>query len=124
MTNKILFQRSYFEAISDLPLVEQAQVYNAVFAYAFNGSENKLEGFSNTIFKLIRSQIESEQTQNSLQDQSNVKIVDNNIQNKRTDAQRGSGVGAGTTPKRETLAQMKKRVEKKCEAQMKRHIKK
>lgn len=124
MTNKIIFQRSYFEAISDLPLADQSRVYNAVFAYAFNRSENKLEGFSNTVFKLIKSQIDNEQTQNNSQDQINEKKVDNNIQNKRTDAHGGSDVGVGTTPKRETFAQMKKRIEKKCEDQMKRHIKK
>lgn len=124
MINKIIFQRSYFEAISDLPLADQSQVYNAVFAYAFNGSETKLEGFSNTVFKLIKSQMDNEQMQNNLQDQINEKKVDNNIQNKRTDAHGGSDVGVGTAPKRETLAQMKKRIEKQMEAQLKKKIRK
>lgn len=43
---------------------------------------------------------------------------------KRTEAHRGSGVGARATPKRETHAEMKKRVQQQCENRMRKSIKK
>lgn len=59
MRDSSIFYRSFYEAISELPEVNQLEVYNAVFEYTFNFKENELKGLSKTIFTLIKPQLDA-----------------------------------------------------------------
>lgn len=52
--NKILIHKSYYEAISQLPIENQLSVWNAVFDLAFNGKNTELSDNSKTVFELIK----------------------------------------------------------------------
>jgi hypothetical protein len=55
----MIFYRSFYEAIKELPEKNQLEIYNAIFELGFNFKEVKLEGVSKTIFTLIKPIIES-----------------------------------------------------------------
>jgi hypothetical protein len=55
----MLIYRSFYEAIKDLPLEDQAQVWNAIFELGLNQNEIQLTGIASTIFKLVKPQIEA-----------------------------------------------------------------
>lgn len=59
MRDSFIFYRSFQDAIDDLPNEDQLAVYRAISKYSldFNGPE--LVGIQNTIFKLIRPQLEA-----------------------------------------------------------------
>lgn len=57
MRDSTIIYRSFYEAIKDLPAVNQGEVWTAVFEYALNFNEVELTGISKTIFTLIRPQI-------------------------------------------------------------------
>ena len=59
MRDSIIFYRSFFEAIKELPANVQAKVYNAIFEYSLNFNEVVLEGLPKTIFTLIKPQLEA-----------------------------------------------------------------
>jgi hypothetical protein len=59
MRDNMLIYRSFFEAIKDLPAEDQAEVWNAIFELGLNGKLVDLKGIPNTVFKLIRPQIEA-----------------------------------------------------------------
>ena len=59
MRDSSIFYRSFYEAISELPEVNQLEVYKAVFEYTFNFKENELKGLSKTIFTLIKPQLDA-----------------------------------------------------------------
>lgn len=59
MKDSIVFYRSFYEAIQDLPTEQQAQAYNAIFAYALDEQEPKLTGIVATVFKLIKPQLDA-----------------------------------------------------------------
>lgn len=59
MRENMLIYRSFYEAIKDLPLEEQAQVWNAIFELGLNQNEVQLSGIASTIFKLVKPQIEA-----------------------------------------------------------------
>ena len=59
MRDSSIFYRSFYEAIKSLPESNQLEVYNAIFEYSFNFVEIELAGLSNTIFKLIKPQLEA-----------------------------------------------------------------
>jgi len=61
MRDSIVFYRSFYEAIQDLPIEQQAQAYNAIFAYSLDESEPKLTGVVSTVFKLIKPQLDANQ---------------------------------------------------------------
>jgi len=49
----VLFFLSYFEALQDLKPMQQLEAYNAIFQYAFHGTEPKL---SKTVKRLLSPQ--------------------------------------------------------------------
>lgn len=57
--DSIIFYRSFYEAICNLPIAEQAKVYSAVFEYGLNGIEPQTDGMAKAIFTLIKPQIEA-----------------------------------------------------------------
>lgn len=59
MRDSSIFYRSFYEAISELPEVNQLEVYTAVFEYTFNFKETELKGLSKTIFTLIKPQLDA-----------------------------------------------------------------
>lgn len=59
MRESMLIYRSFVEAIKELPKVNQAEVWNAVFEFGLNENEVELNGISKTIFTLIKPQIEA-----------------------------------------------------------------
>lgn len=54
-----VFYRSFFEAIRLQPKKIQADIYNAVLDYAFNGSEPNMSAAAMSIFYLIKPQIDA-----------------------------------------------------------------
>lgn len=57
--DNMIVYRSFYEAIIDLPSKNQAEVWKAVFELGLYGNQVELTGISNTIFKLIKPQIEA-----------------------------------------------------------------
>jgi len=59
MRDSIIFYRSFYEAIKELPENIQSQVYSAIFEYSLNFNEPQLEGISKTVFTLIKPQLDA-----------------------------------------------------------------
>lgn len=59
MRDSIIFYRSFYEAINELPLNIQAKVYQAIFEYSLNFNEVALSGLPKTIFTLIKPQLDA-----------------------------------------------------------------
>lgn len=57
--DSIIFYRSFYEAIKELPLDVQATVYSAIFEYSLNFNEIELAGLPKTIFTLIKPQLDA-----------------------------------------------------------------
>jgi hypothetical protein len=57
--DSLIFYRSFYEAISELPKEIQAEVYDAIFQYSLNFKEVELSGLSKTIFTLIKPQLDA-----------------------------------------------------------------
>ena len=59
MRDSVVFYRSFYEAMKELPETDQAAIYNALFAYALDGEEPQLSGVQSAVFKLMRPSIDS-----------------------------------------------------------------
>src|SRR5690606_19516498 len=59
MRDSIIFYRSFYEAIRELPYEVQGQIYTAIFEYSLNFNEVVLEGLPKTIFTLIKPQLDA-----------------------------------------------------------------
>ena len=57
--DSMIFYRSFYESINDLPAKNQLEIYKAIFEMAFNSQEIKLSGMSKTIFTLIEPQLKA-----------------------------------------------------------------
>jgi|GEM_PF-2850977 hypothetical protein len=57
--DSMVFYRSFYESIKELPYENQLEVYNAIFELSLNFGEIELSGLSKTIFRLIKPQIEA-----------------------------------------------------------------
>ena len=62
MRDSIVFYRSFYEAIKEIPLEEQGVVYNAIYGYALDGVEPELTGIAKAIFLLVKPQIDANNT--------------------------------------------------------------
>ena len=58
MRSSVNISRNYYEAIKDLPLENQAEIWSAIFEFTLNDIEVELSGVSMTVFKLIKPQLE------------------------------------------------------------------
>ena len=59
MRDTMIFYRSFYEAIKELPFDKQGEVYNAIFSYGLDFTEVELNGISKTIWTLIKPQIDA-----------------------------------------------------------------
>ena len=59
MRDSIVFYRSFYEAVKELPPEEQAVVYNAICSYALDGVEPELSGVAKAVFLLVKPQIDA-----------------------------------------------------------------
>lgn len=59
MRESMIFYRSFYEAIQDLPKEQAFELLTAVFEYALNGNEPNLSGVNGTMFKLIKPQLQA-----------------------------------------------------------------
>ena len=59
MRDSLVFYRSFYEAVRELPESDQASIYNALFAYALDGEEPQLSGVQAAIFRLMKPSIDS-----------------------------------------------------------------
>ena len=59
MRDSIIFYRSFYEAINELPPDVQAKVYSAIFEYSLNFNEVVLEGLPKTNYTLIKPQLDA-----------------------------------------------------------------
>ena len=57
--DSIIFYRSFYEAITELPSEIQGSIYTAIFEYSLNFNEVVLEGLPKTIFTLIKPQLDA-----------------------------------------------------------------
>ena len=55
----MIIYRSFYEAIKELPMQTQAEVWNAIYELGLNGNLVQLTGMAKTIFTLINPQIEA-----------------------------------------------------------------
>ena len=55
----IIFYRTFYDSIKNLPKKQQLEIYQAIFEYSFEEKSKKLEGFSESIFTLIKPQLEA-----------------------------------------------------------------
>jgi len=54
-----IFYESFYEALEDLPEKNQLELYKAIARYSIYFEESSLNGLSNTIFKLIKPQLDA-----------------------------------------------------------------
>lgn len=59
MRDTMIFYRSFYEAIKELPLDTQGELYNALFSYGLDFIEPELKGISKTVWILIKPQIDA-----------------------------------------------------------------
>ena len=59
MRDSIIFYRSFYEAIKELPDDVQVKVYSAIFEYSMNFNEVDMSGLPKTIFTLIKPQLDA-----------------------------------------------------------------
>lgn len=59
MRNSMIVYRSFFDAIKELPIEQQSVVWTAILEYGLDQTEPKLSGIANTIFNLIRPQLDA-----------------------------------------------------------------
>ena len=59
MIDSMVFYRSFYEAIKDLPLDAQGRIYSAIFAYGMDSQEPALQGVEKSLFSLIKPQIDA-----------------------------------------------------------------
>ena len=56
----IVFYKSFYEAIQNIPQEEQLKLYNAIFSYSFTDTEPEIEeGIARAMFILIKPNIDS-----------------------------------------------------------------
>ena len=55
--NSFVFYGSFYEAISVLPLENQAKIYDAIFKFAFENIEVDLQGVELAVFLLVKPQL-------------------------------------------------------------------
>ena len=59
MRDGIVFYKSFYESISELPEENALNIYNAIFKYAFFDEEPELLGIEKAIFTIIKPQIDA-----------------------------------------------------------------
>ena len=55
----MIFYRSFYEAITELPPDVKVQIYDAIFSYGLDFKEVELSGIAKTVWKLIKPQLDA-----------------------------------------------------------------
>lgn len=55
--DSFIFYRSFYEAISELPMEMQGRIYDAIFQFAFDGKDVELAGAEKAVMSLIKPQL-------------------------------------------------------------------
>ena len=55
----MVFYRSFYEALKDLPDSERLQVYDAIFSYGLDQKDAQMTGITSVIWKLIKPNIDA-----------------------------------------------------------------
>lgn len=58
MRDSIIFYRSFYDAIKDLPAEQQVDCFHAIMDYALDGKEPEGSGIEKTVFMLVQPQID------------------------------------------------------------------
>ncbi len=59
MRDSLIFYRSFYEAVRELPKEQQWEIYNAIFSYWLDFKEEELSWISKSIFTLIKPQLDA-----------------------------------------------------------------
>lgn len=59
MKDSFVFYRSFFEALKNVPKKHRTEIYDAVFAYAFESQEPSLSGVPRALWELIKPQLDA-----------------------------------------------------------------
>lgn len=59
MRDGVVFYKSFYESISELPPENALNIYNSIFRYAFFDEEPELSGIEKAIFTIIKPQIDA-----------------------------------------------------------------
>lgn len=59
MKDSMVFYRSFYEALKDLPDSDRLAIYDAIFSYGLDLKEVELKGITSVIWKLVKPNIEA-----------------------------------------------------------------
>ena len=59
MRDSVVFYRSFYDAIKNIPEADQLKVYTAIMEYAMNDVQPEIDGISLAIFLLVKPQIDA-----------------------------------------------------------------
>ena len=59
MRDSMIFYRSFYDAIKNLPPGDQCEIYNAIFSYGLDFNEPELSGVAASFWTLIKPQIDA-----------------------------------------------------------------
>ena len=59
MRDSVVFYRSFYDAIKNIPEVDQLKVYTAIMEYAMNDVQPEIDGIALAIFLLVKPQIDA-----------------------------------------------------------------
>lgn len=59
MRESVVFYKSFYEAIKNIPKENQLDLFNAIFEYCFNENEIKMDGIVKAMFMLMKPNIDS-----------------------------------------------------------------
>lgn len=94
MRDGIVFYKSFYESISELPEENALNIYNAIFKYAFFDEEPELSGIEKAIFTIIKPQIDANNKKYENGKKGGrppKKAVDKEIENHRLDEEKTIG---------------------------------
>lgn len=59
MRDSVVFYRSFYDAIKNIPEADQLKVYTAIMEYAMNDEQPEIDGIALAIFLLVKPQIDA-----------------------------------------------------------------
>jgi hypothetical protein len=90
----IVFYKTFYESISELPEENALNIYNAIFKYAFFDEEPELSGIEKAIFTIIKPQIDANNKKYENGKKGGrppKKAMDKEIKNNRLDEEKTTG---------------------------------
>ena len=59
LRDSVVFYRSFYDAIKNIPEADQLKVYTAIMEYAMNDVQPEIDGIALAIFLLVKPQIDA-----------------------------------------------------------------